>query len=152
MTTSIQKDALLSQFSVLAYKDENFLKNSANLPVGWTLALADDKTPPFAAFAFKNDTTGEVVIAYRGTDGLKDGSADAAILAGRWDTQFQQGMDFVAKVQGDRTIFPPGTDPSKLLATGHSLGGAIAQIVAKAYGLDGSTIDPGAAARRRALC
>ena len=32
----------------------------------------DSQTPPFAAFAFKNDATGQVIIAYRGTDGLKD--------------------------------------------------------------------------------
>ncbi|MDO8767168.1 MAG: hypothetical protein Q7K57_00355, partial [Burkholderiaceae bacterium] len=147
MTISIQKDALLSQFSVLAYKNTQFLSNSANLPSGWELKLANDQSPPFAAFAFKNAATGEVVIAYRGTDGLKDGSADLAILSGSWDPQFQQGMDFVAKVQGDRAIFPLGTNPNTLLVTGHSLGGAIAQIVAKAFGLDGSTIDSGAASR-----
>ena len=147
MTTAIQRDALLSKFSVLAYKSEDFLKNSANLPAGWSLAKANETSPPFAAFAFKNDATGEVVVAYRGTDGLTDGAADAAILAGRWDRQFQQGMDFAAKVQNDPVIFPEGTDPSKVLVTGHSLGGAIAQITAQAYGLDGSAIDPGAAAR-----
>ena len=147
MTTSIQKNALLSKFSALAYKNEEFLRNSANLPAGWSLAKADESSPPFAAFAFKNDATSEVVVAYRGTDGLTDGAADAAIFAGRWDKQFQQGIDFAAKVQGDPVIFPAGTDPSKLLVTGHSLGGAIAQITAQAYGLDGSAIDPGAAAR-----
>ena len=147
MTTSIQKDALLSRFSVLAYKNESFLRDSTNLPTGWTLAKADENSPPFAAFAFKNDTTGEVVIAYRGTDGLRDGAANAAILAGRWDPQFQQGMDFTAAVQANRVIFPLGTDPSTLLVTGHSLGGAIAQVSAQAFGLDGSTIDPGAASR-----
>ena len=147
MTTSTQKDALLSQFSVLAYKAEAFLRNSANLPSGWVLAKADVEAPPFAAFAFKNGTTGEVVIAYRGTDGLSDGLADLAIASGSWHLQFQQGMDFVGKVQADRTIFPQGTDPSTLLVTGHSLGGAIAQVAAQAYGLDGSTIDPGAAFR-----
>lgn len=47
MTTSIQKDALLSQFSVLAYKDEAYLSNSANLPVGWVLQASPAAiTPP----------------------------------------------------------------------------------------------------------
>jgi Ca2+-binding RTX toxin-like protein len=146
VTTSIQKDALLSQFSVLAYKDRAFLSIATNLPSGWELKAADDQSPPFAAFAFKNAVTGEVVIAYRGTDGLTDGAADAAIFAGHWDTQFQQGMDFVAAVKRNPDILPDSGDSSKLLVTGHSLGGTIAQVTAYAYGLDGSTIDPGAAA------
>jgi hypothetical protein len=35
MTTSIQKDALLSQLATLAYKDQSFLSNPANIPSGW---------------------------------------------------------------------------------------------------------------------
>lgn len=146
MTTSIQKDALLSQFSVLAYKDSDFLSNSANLPADWTLAHFIVE-PPFAAFAFRNSTTGEVIVAYRGTDGPGDLPADSNILAGRWDSQFQKGMDFLANVRSRTDLVPNSSDTSKLLVTGHSLGGAIAQVVAYAYGLDGSTIDPGAAQR-----
>lgn len=146
MTTSIQKDALLSQFSVLAYESKESLNNPANLPSGWVL-VADEVASPFAAFAFRNETTGEVVVAYRGTDGLSDLAADTGILIGGWDTQFQRGMDFLARLRSNTNVFPDGYDPSKLLVTGHSLGGAIAQVVAQAYGLDGSTIDPGAAQR-----
>lgn len=146
MTTSIQKDALLSQFSVLAYNDKTFLENSANLPSGWKF-VAGEINGPFAAFAFKNEASGEVIVAYRGTDGLNDFAADSKILAGGWDTQFQQGMDFLAQLRSNTRAFPEGYDPSKLLVSGHSLGGAIAQVVAQAYGLDGSTIDPGAAQR-----
>ncbi|MFZ5510307.1 MAG: hypothetical protein ACOZCP_09645, partial [Pseudomonadota bacterium] len=146
MTTSIQKDALLSQFATLAYKEEAYLNNPTNLPSGWQL-VDFEVNGPFAAFAFKNETTGEVIVAYRGTDGLSDLAADTGILTGKWDPQFQQGMDFLGRVRSNTDLFPRGYDPSKLLVTGHSLGGAIAQVVAQAYGLDGSTIDPGAAAR-----
>ena len=146
MAISTQQIALPSQFSVLAYRDKKFLDNPANLPAGWTVK-DDSVSPPFAAFAFQNDTTGEVVIAYRGTDGLSDGLADLAVASGSWHPQFQHGMDFVVEVQAGRTIFPQGTDPSTLLVTGHSLRGAIAQAAAQAYGLHGSTIDPGAALR-----
>lgn len=147
MTASIQQDALLSKFAVLAYKDESFLRNSSNLPAGWSLAAADAKAPPFAAFAFKNNLTGEVIIAFRGTDGFNDAAANAGIASGTWSAQFQQAMDFTKLIREDRTVFPNGFDPSKVLVTGHSLGGALAQIVAQAYGFDGSTIDPGAAMR-----
>lgn len=147
MAASIQQDALLAQFSVLAYRDREFLSNSANLPTGWRMVREESQTPPFAAFAFKNDSTGQVIIAYRGTDGLKDLTADAAIFAGRWDPQFQKALDFAQAVRGNEALFPDGFDRSKVFTTGHSLGGAQAQIVAQAFGLDGSTIDPGAAGR-----
>lgn len=48
MTTSLQKDALLSQFSVLAYKDRDFLNDPGNLPSGWALKV-DSVSSPFAA-------------------------------------------------------------------------------------------------------
>lgn len=145
MTTSIQMDALLSQFAVLAYNKDS-LSNSTNIPADWEL-VDQDVRPPFAAFAFRNVVTGEVVVSYRGTDGLSDGVADSHILSGNWDQQFQQGMEFLAHVKNRTDLFPDDFDRSNLLVTGHSLGGAIAQVVAYAYGLDGSTIDPGAADR-----
>ena len=144
MTTSLQKDALLARFSVLAYQERSFLAIASNLPPGWT--LKDDRiSPPFAAFAFKNESTGEVVVAFRGTDGLKDGAANLAILSGTWDSQFKQGMEFVAAVKNNSDILPDSSNTSQLLVTGHSLGGAIAQVTGRAFGLDGSAIDPGAA-------
>src|SRR5574338_113817 len=143
MTTSVQKDALLSQFAALAYRDKDYLDNQSNLPPGWKL-VDSEVNGPFAGFAFQNEATGEVIVAYRGTDGLDDGGADAGIALGNWNTQFKQGIDFLKRVRDDVDLFP-SYDSSKLLVTGHSLGGAIAQVVAQVYGLDGSTIDPGAA-------
>ena len=87
MTTSIQTDALLAEFATLAYKDEAFLKNSSNLPSGWEFLKSDDK-PPFAAFAFQHTTTNQVIISYRGTDGVSDVGADIAITMGAWHTVF----------------------------------------------------------------
>lgn len=144
MTVSIQTDALLSQFAVLAYKDKAYLDNTGNLPTGWKLADSEVRGP-FAAFAFQNESNGKVIVAYRGTDGLTDAGADLKILSGGWNSQFKQGMDFFATVKNNGDIFSGGYDASRVLVTGHSLGGAIAQIVGHAYGLDGSTIDPGAA-------
>ena len=116
------------------------------MPFGWRLADSEVKHP-FAAFAFRNDATGEVIVAYRGTDGLKDASADVAIFTGSWNAQFQQGMDFVTRLHANRAAFPGGYDPTKVLVTGHSLGGAIAQVASQAFGFDGAAMDPGAAAR-----
>ena len=146
MTTSIQKDAALSSLATLAYKDEAYLRNAANIPTGWVYQKTE-VNGPFAAAIFKNSTTGEVAVAFRGTDGVKDGGAGLSILAGTWNAQFQNGMDLINKISGDRDYFPKGFNRANLLVTGHSLGGAIAQVVSQAYGLDGSTIDPGAASR-----
>lgn len=79
MTTSTQKDALLSQFSVLAYKEQVYLENPANLPEGRKFVTGNVE-PPFATFAFRNDMTGEVIVAYRGTDGLSDLAADTGMI------------------------------------------------------------------------
>lgn len=144
MTASVQQDALLAKFSVLAYKDKAFLQDASNLPTGWVYATSDE-SGAFFGVAFKNEATNQVIIAYRGTDGLTDGGADASIFTGSWNDQFQQGMNFVQSVKA-----LPGFENisnANILVTGHSLGGAIAQIVVYAYGFDGSTIDPGGAGR-----
>ena len=146
MTTSVQKDALLSRFADLAYSRPDHLDNPANLPTGWKL-VDSIVEPPFSGFAFQNTTTGEIVVSYRGVDGVNDGSVAKDLLTGDWNPQFQKGLDFLEQI-GDRTdLFPNFFDKSQLLVTGHSLGGAIAQVVAYAYGLDGSTIDPAGAVR-----
>ncbi len=51
MTASIQTDALLSQFSVLAYKDKDYLENAANLPAGWKLADSEGSGMEFMIVA-----------------------------------------------------------------------------------------------------
>lgn len=145
MTTSIQQDALLSQLASLAYKDQSFLNNPANIPSGWRLDRIQ-VAGPFAAVIFRN-TEGQIAIAFRGTNGVGDIPADGSILTGGWNSEFQKGMDLVQKVIKTESQDNKNFNNSQLLVTGHSLGGAIAQIVAYAYGLDGSTIDPGAAKR-----
>jgi len=111
MTQSIQKDALLAQFAELAYKSRDYLRNPANLPAGWAF-VTDKVDGPFAAFAFRNSATGEVIVSYRGTDGLSDIPADARIATASWNSQFRQGMHFVTQLRGTGEI---PTDPTKVL-------------------------------------
>ncbi len=99
MTTSIQRDALLGQLSTLAYRDQSFLNNPANIPAGWKLVELVEEGP-FAAAIFKN-ADGQLAIAFRGTNGLSDLSADAKILTGGWNSQFQEGMNLVQRVLRD---------------------------------------------------
>lgn len=140
MTTSIQTDALLATFSDLAYKDEAtliLLQQEGKLPSGWT-HIKTGIEGPFVAFAFQH-MDGRVIITYRGTDGVSDLPADTNIMFGKWGTQFTQGLSFVQTVAS-----LPGVNINNILVTGHSLGGAIAQVVSYAYGLSGATIDPAA--------
>lgn len=135
MTTSLAKDALLANFATLAYREPEQLEVPGALPDGWVKVKQEvDDATGFAAYAFRNTTTGEVVIAYRGTDGVNDVTGpDVAILGGNWHPQFNQAMTFAKQVTGDLKIVPEQVDPRTVInVTGHSLGGAEAQIVSQA--------------------
>jgi hypothetical protein len=103
-----------------------------------------------------NPKTGELVVAYRGSDSTTDlTSALKGAANGTWSGQFTdaaaymkqaQGMaaDAVGKYAEQANI----TDSPKIttLTTGHSLGGMLAQVVAKMYGVEAQVQDaPGAA-------
>mgnify|MGYP002134328971 CR=1 FL=1 len=77
------------------------------MPSDWKLLDSEIKAP-FASFAFRNDTTGEIIVAYRGTDGLSYLAANSKILVGGWDSQFKQGMDFLARIRTYDKAFPEG--------------------------------------------
>ncbi|WP_081862715.1 Mbeg1-like protein [Chromobacterium haemolyticum] len=143
MTSSVRNDALLGEFSKLAYKDEEtIVKALASDPKfkDWELNLWPKVEGSFAAVSFRNKNDGQIVIAYRGTDDLGDVSgADLNIARGRYDEQFRQGMDFARQIKKE------AGENANILVTGHSLGGAIAQAVSQSFGFDGATIDPAAA-------
>ncbi len=102
----------------------------------------------FTANLFENIKTKELVIAYRGTErfGLGENESDLPsmmcdiytdlnLLSGNYDEHFKDGWDFykaVKKQNPDR----------KIIVIGHSLGGAIAQIVAaKEYTINRKKIE-----------
>ena len=63
MTASVQQDALLGKFAVLAYSDEDTVKNAlATNPYfsGWKVHDSSI-VGAFAAYAFKNEATGKGV-------------------------------------------------------------------------------------------
>lgn len=72
----------------------------------------------FQAATFVGD--GYTIIAFRGTAQAADGIADIKLTGGMNTTYFSQGEDYVQRFSGD---------PNTVLC-GHSLGGAIAQVVA----------------------
>lgn len=92
----------------------------------------------------KDGSSGQVVIAYRGTDDFMhgDGMADFKLRldAPTWHAQFTDAMAYARSVRKAHLS-------ARLSVTGHSLGGALAQIAAQAYGLSGATFDAAGAAQ-----
>ncbi len=93
----------------------------------------------FAATAFKRDDT--IVIAYRGTDDIGDVPADWAVgtIFSDWNYQFDDAIKFAKTVDA----LNDGND--RVLVTGHSLGGALAQVVTQLFTWNGATFDPAGA-------
>ena len=140
---NLQDQATTSQFAVFSYNANGMPDTSLGqtMPAGWE-RIPDNLggsmiSGPFAAFAYRNISTGQVAIAYRGTNGMGDIPADWNILTGSWNTQFGAAAKFAADIKN--------TYGNNILVTGHSLGGTMAGIVSQMFGFDGIALDPGAA-------
>lgn len=108
----------------------------------------------FYAAAYRDGATGKIVVAFRGTDGLNDVGADAALAFGGWHPQFDEAINFLrnlAEQQYSKQANPLESLQGNVLVTGHSLGGALAQLTAQLYGLDGAAFDPAGAFRQTTL-
>ncbi|PUE27740.1 hypothetical protein B9Z39_08290 [Limnohabitans sp. JirII-29] len=120
--------------------------------------LVNPQSPDFAASAYVNPKTGELVVAYRGSDSTTDlTTALKAAANGTWNGQFTDAAAYMKQAQGAAAKAVKDYSDSEdinlsdrpaitTLATGHSLGGMLAQVVAKMYGVDAQVQDaPGAA-------
>src|SRR5712691_6257932 len=103
---------------------------------GWKLLQTNDGKPllrvdaksGFEAAAYRNETTGEIVVSYVGTDDRRDVFGTyPAIIAGRMPiAQFQQAVEFLNEVWRYAGEQYPG---ASVVLTGPSLGGVLAQAV-----------------------
>jgi Ca2+-binding RTX toxin-like protein len=143
----------LAVMSLLAYYDHpsNPLDSEGNVDVtalnawhvleneGWSKFEAVTNGN-FAAISFKKGD--RIVIAYRGTDSPSgDFDADTAIglIAPAWDSQFDDALTFAENIRVENP-------DCQISVTGHSLGGALAQVAAKMFHFEGAAFDPGGAA------
>lgn len=104
----------------------------------------NDAASGFQAVAYRHDTTGQIWVAFRGTDDAKDAAADLQLGAKQYvggvpgPDVFQRQVDlaheFTSKLQSQ---FPD----QDLRLTGHSLGGGLAQIEAARSNLAAETFN-----------
>jgi len=103
-------------------------------PQPWTPPIANATSPNFAipetgfsATVWRDPSTNQITIAFRGTDDAKGNlAADAKLATGQWHPQFDDAVDLVAKIAA-----AAGVAPSQITLTGHSLSSALAQVAAK---------------------
>ncbi|PGN51208.1 lipase [Bacillus cereus] len=137
--------------------------NIDRLQANFNAELVDhkvDENTGFAAYAFKDKTTGEIVISYVGTEDGTDAKTDGEIgihnitgankiALGDWNEdlavkQYDQGDLFYMKIRQNN----PDTEIS---VTGHSLGGGIADTVALRHredNIEALTLNPAPVLKR----
>ncbi|WP_164074501.1 lipase family protein [Stenotrophomonas maltophilia] len=90
---------------------------------------------------YQNIKTGEYVVAHRGTEfdrqPLTDGAIDLGMVTTRFNGQLKDALELTreAKEMADR-------EGKEVSVTGHSLGGALAQVTAHHYNLPGEAFNP----------
>ncbi|WP_136419243.1 calcium-binding protein [Herbaspirillum sp. ST 5-3] len=137
-------------FSEAAYSTNN--SASGQIVLGWQPVLIEDFHATNSSFAAQlyTDGNGNYRIAFRGSDNLADFTgADAQFADGNWHAQMADAVNFAgaAILQIKRANQTLSLDEirASLDVTGHSLGGGLAEVTSKFYGLNGMSIDgPGA--------
>src|SRR3989344_4373374 len=113
-------------------------------PPGWTrltvngLSYASDPNNGFYAVAYgrfnADGTLAEVVVAYRGSDGAGDATSDAQLYASQKPDQYDAAKTFYQDVLTEYGSQAP------ISLTGHSLGGALASMVAAEQAAAGNLV------------
>lgn len=107
---------------------------------------ADNPHTGFQATAYQRQDTGEVIIAYRGTEfgrePIHDGGVDAGMVLLGVNAQQGDAAAFTEKVLArTRDEEKASGVHVDVTVTGHSLGGTLAEINAAKYGLRGETFN-----------
>ncbi|MCB1948029.1 MAG: lipase [Burkholderiales bacterium] len=108
----------------------------------WILVDTKDNNSGMQAGVYYDPGTDEVVLAFRGTETCDfpcslselselalDTAADTLLTFGLVDTQFEDAMDYARDVVSR-------AQNRKIIVTGHSLGGGLAQAIGSALGLE----------------
>lgn len=110
--------------------------------IGWELIEKESKDSGMQAGVYSNQDTGEIVLAFRGTETcdfpcsldeskevVLDLAADIQLTAGKNGSQFRHAFEYTLEVLAR---YPD----RKITLTGHSLGGGLAQAAGASLGLE----------------
>jgi hypothetical protein len=101
-----------------------------------------DRPSGYQGTAYQRADTGEVVIAHRGTESLRDGMTDAGMATAGRNNQLDDALAFTQRaIEKARKTQEKYDHPIAVFATGHSLGGTLAEITAAKYGLPAETFN-----------
>jgi hypothetical protein len=105
-------------------------------------AAAASPISGFRAAAFRDESNGRTVLAYRGTDGADDYVVDAAMFSAKINVQQWEADAFTRHAIDLAEDYAAASHkPLNVTVTGHSLGGTLAQINASKYHLHGETFN-----------
>lgn len=114
--------------------------------IEYEILARSDSSTGYQGAIYRNVATNEVAIVHRGTEfdrqPLLDGGIDAAMVTAKLNGQLGDALALTKqaiKLADERGIGP-------VYVTGHSLGGALAQITAHHYNLPGDAFNPYGAA------
>lgn len=102
----------------MAYGDREIAHN------GWKQQTQVSAENGFHAKALEKD--GVVMVVFRGSDDMGDLRVDHQMLSGKLPDQFKNAVDFMEQVRA-------ANPDKKIVVTGHSLGGALTELVSSKY-------------------
>lgn len=135
----LSDDSYNDRSKELASRDPVTLKGSS---IRYTvLAVANTPGADYQGTAYRRVDTGEVIIAHRGTESLKDGMADAGMVFNGRNSQLDDAVKFTERAMAIAQKVAGKDSPLSISITGHSLGGTLAQITAAKYGVHAETFN-----------
>lgn len=128
----------LTQMMIDVYEPRTQRQSFGSWEVSTRLGSSDDDNTMTDLQFQVYENGSNYVIALAGTvfSDIGDLTADAAVLFRTFSEQFEESLSLI-----DLFIQQQGIDPANITFTGHSLGGAHAQILAETFGSQAFTYD-----------
>lgn len=114
----------------------------------------DSAKTGYQGTVYQRSDTGQVVVAHRGTEAMaRDIATDAAMVVARLNQQAPEAIGVTARaIEFAKAQNQSLGTPADVIVTGHSLGGALAQVTAHHFDLKGETFNAyGAASLSRRI-
>jgi pimeloyl-ACP methyl ester carboxylesterase len=147
MTVTTQAGAALAADAYVFHPKEEWKKGVVADGVEYEIIDQVSKQSGYQGTLYRNNDTGELVVAHRGTEFdrqiIKDGVlADGGMVLAGVNSQSSDAQKFTQRaIDRVNELNANGLETPAPIVVGHSLGGTLAQITAYEYGLKGETFD-----------